>query len=137
MGKVTGSYLYFYHPQRSCEGYVFTGMCLSTGGGLLRGGCLVLEGAGIPACTEADPTPPLRGRDGYCYGRYASYWNAFLLTMSLVIFQYTIRVEMKRSLLNKDLQVHFFTFVVRFFFGMAPLSLKTAVLNAGVNKCRF
>ena len=31
------------------------------------GGC-------IPACTEAD-TPPV---DGYCRGRYASYWNAFL-----------------------------------------------------------
>ena len=29
----------------------------------------------IPACTEAD-TPPA---DGYCCGRYASYWNAFLL----------------------------------------------------------
>ena len=23
--------------------------------------------------------PPDAGRDGYCYGRYASYWNAFLL----------------------------------------------------------
>ena len=32
------------------------------------GGC-------IPACTEADPPPA----DGYCCGRYASYWNAFLL----------------------------------------------------------
>ena len=30
------------------------------------GGC-------IPACTESDPPP-----DGYCCGRYASYWNAFL-----------------------------------------------------------
>ena len=26
----------------------------------------------IPACTEADPP------DGYCCGRYAPYWNAFL-----------------------------------------------------------
>ena len=30
----------------------------------LGGGC-------IPACTESDPL------DGYCYGQYASYWNAF------------------------------------------------------------
>ena len=30
-------------------------------------------GVCIPACTEADP--PV---DGYCRGRYASYWNAFL-----------------------------------------------------------
>ena len=27
---------YFYRPQRSCEGYVFTGVCLSTGGCLPR-----------------------------------------------------------------------------------------------------
>ena len=75
----------FYRPQRSCEGYVFTGVCLSTGGCLVsvyRGGCLVPGGlvsqhalrqnpppppgetgvpgsrgggVGIPACTEADP----------------------------------------------------------------------------------
>ena len=37
------------------------------GGVQARGGC-------IPACTEADPPA-----DGYCCGRYASYWNAFLL----------------------------------------------------------
>ena len=36
----------------------------SPGGCLLRGGCLL--GGGVPA-------------DGYCCGRYASYWNAFLL----------------------------------------------------------
>ena len=37
---------HYYRPQRSCEGYVFTGVCLSTGGCLLQGvaapgGCLV------------------------------------------------------------------------------------------------
>ena len=31
----------------------------------------------IPACTEAD-TPQA---DGYCSGRYAFYWNAFLLIL--------------------------------------------------------
>ena len=100
--------LIYCRPQRSCEGYVFIGVCLSTGGwsapggcrgGLLPGclllggawsqsgvcslggpgpggrGCLVLGGVGIPACTEANPPR----RDGYCCGRYASYWNAFLL----------------------------------------------------------
>ena len=29
------SLIYCYHPQQSCEGYVFTGICLSTGGGCL------------------------------------------------------------------------------------------------------
>ena len=64
-----------YRPQRSCEDYVFTGVCLSTGVSALGGawswgvcsggmpgpgGCLLPVGAwsrgvGIPACTEADP----------------------------------------------------------------------------------
>ena len=85
----------YYRPQQSCEGYVFTGVCLSTQGGAWPGGggvhgpggCMVLgvhgpggawsRGVGIPACTEADPTR----RDSYCCRRYASYWNAFLLFM--------------------------------------------------------
>ena len=33
-----------------------------------------IPGGIIPACTEADIPPA----DGYCCGRYASYWNAFL-----------------------------------------------------------
>ena len=37
----------------------------------------VEDQGGIPACTEAD-TPPTPA-DGYCCGRYISYWNAFLL----------------------------------------------------------
>ena len=36
---VTFTMIYIYRPQRSCEGYVFTGMlCLSTGGGGWSGG---------------------------------------------------------------------------------------------------
>ena len=67
---------YIYRPQRSCEGYVFTGMCLFTWGG----GCL-------PQCMlgyqppEADSPPgadPPPRRDGHCCGWYACYWNAFL-----------------------------------------------------------
>ena len=71
---------------------LFTGVCLSRGGGAcpLRvpalgggacsGGCLLWGGyllqwggpapGGVPG---GDPS------DGYCCGRYASYWNAFLL----------------------------------------------------------
>ena len=45
----------FYRPQRSCEGYVFTGVCLSTGGVSVHGGVSAPGRAGIPACTEADP----------------------------------------------------------------------------------
>ena len=37
------------------------------------------EGLCIIACTEADP-PPV---DSYCRGRYASYWNAFLLSKNI------------------------------------------------------
>ena len=114
---------YIYRPQRSCEGYVFTGVCLSTGGGgypsmpcrwypsmpcsrslgvvvskhalqqVSRGGscsrglppvgrCACSGGCLLPSvcvcvcvCVEETPSPPA---DGYCCGRYASYWNAFL-----------------------------------------------------------
>ena len=52
----------------------------------------------ITACTEADTCPP---SDSYCYGRYASYWNAFLFTwrftpyMESVLKQRTILASLK------------------------------------------
>ena len=57
------------------EGLARGGLQVHTGGGRLRGLAGGGVWGGIPACTEAD-TPPA---DGYCCGRYASYWNAFLL----------------------------------------------------------
>ena len=39
-----------------------------------QGGLWAHTQGGIPACSEADPPA-----DGYCCGRYASYWNALLL----------------------------------------------------------
>ena len=56
-----------------CEGYVFTGVCLSTpGGGGVRGcsgGAWFFPGRG--ACIGYDEIRSMSGR-------YASYWNAFL-----------------------------------------------------------
>ena len=75
-----------------CEGYFFTRVFLSTGGGSpdphLEGGGGKVEGSGW----GVSPGPHPRGwgmypnmhwgrhppADGYCCGRYASYWNAFL-----------------------------------------------------------
>ena len=90
--------VHHYSPQRSCEGYVFTGVCLSTGGcvhvpggvsfggcmvwGCMvlgvwsQGGCMVPGGGWLSGSRGVSGRPP--GRDGYCCGRYASYWNAFL-----------------------------------------------------------
>ena len=78
----------FYRPHTKLrKGYVFTPVCYSVRGG---------RGVSAPVHAEiqplgrhpprADPprqTPPSRHRpaDGYCCGRYASYWNAFLLQM--------------------------------------------------------
>ena len=100
-----------YHPQRSCEGYVITPVCHSVHRGGLpqcilgyhapRADSLWTEappppgadttqtrhppGADTPrtrhpprADTPPGPAPPA---DGYCCGRYASYWNAFLFTL--------------------------------------------------------
>ena len=62
--------LHFYRPQRSCEGYVFTGVYLSTGRVCLS------------ACWDTLPgADTSRPADGYCCGRYASYWNTFLFIL--------------------------------------------------------
>ena len=49
------SQLYFYRPQWNCEGYVFTGVCLSTGGmpGSGGGGCL-LRGCWVGAWSDSN-----------------------------------------------------------------------------------
>ena len=73
-GSLHSDTLNHYHPQRSCEGYVFTPVCLSTGGGACLPQCML--GYHPPEQTPRDQTPPTA--DGYCCGRYASYWNAFL-----------------------------------------------------------
>ena len=116
-------YSLYYRPQRSCEGYVFTGVCLSTRGVPGPGGCLVWGGGSAPgevpprggggACSGGMPGPggawsggclvwggagsggwypsmhwgrhtPSPGRDGYCCGWYASYWNAFLFPNGII-----------------------------------------------------
>ena len=65
------------------QGNMFTGVCLSTGGvpvpggAWSQGGCLVPGGG--PAAGRSDPggVPGGDPPDGYCWGRYASYWNTF------------------------------------------------------------
>ena len=42
--------VYIYRPQRSCEGYVFTGVCLSTGGVPGPGGVPVPGGSASGGC---------------------------------------------------------------------------------------
>ena len=58
---------------------------------LQQGGCLLQAGAcsrgdvcswGVPARGEGRLETP--GADGYCCGRYASYWNAFLFYNAIV-----------------------------------------------------
>ena len=56
-----------------------------------------LGGGGIPACTESDPPP-----DGYCRGRYASYWNTFLLKICL-IFCYLLSSFYLRTFLRRKI----------------------------------
>ena len=82
--------MHFYRPQQSWGKVIFSqaSVILSTGGvcsrGLSapRGGVCVWFG-GVCAWSRGVSVP--RGclvetpRDGYCCGRYASYWNAFLL----------------------------------------------------------
>ena len=76
----------FYHPQRSCEGYVFTPLCHSVHrGGVCLSACWDTTtppeahppGKHTPPGAPLGRTPP-PGDDCRC-GRYASYWSAFLL----------------------------------------------------------
>ena len=60
------------------QGNMFTGVCLSTGGAVPRpGGGSGPSGGRWGACSGGG-VPGGAPSDGYCCGRYASYWNAFL-----------------------------------------------------------
>ena len=72
----------YYRPKRSFgQGNIFTSVCLSTGGG---GACSKFSGGvpapnfrgGVPA-PNFGGGPPIFGIRS-TFGRYASYWNAFL-----------------------------------------------------------
>ena len=71
---------------------VWSGGVSGLGGCLLWGGCLVLGGVWSGGVAGARGFA-LRGmclvdtpRDGHCCGRYASYWNAFLLVLELLTY---------------------------------------------------
>ena len=102
---------------RSCGKVMFSQACVKNsvhkGGGVQAGGCCPGPGLGrgvqaqaqaqggcTPACTEAD-TPPA---DGYCCGRYASYWNAFLLeffTQSMKVRSHWWQLRKRSRKLNR------------------------------------
>ena len=84
----------YYRPQRSCgQGYVFTRVCDSVhrGGGLPQcnlgyhhpPGSMHPPGKHPPpeACTPREADSGIRSMSG----RYASYWNAFLLAITLIL----------------------------------------------------
>ena len=80
--------IHYYRPQRSCEGYVFTSVCLSTGGGSTWPG--TPPGTRYTPWNQVHPPDHVHPPDqvpppryGYCCGRYASYWNAFLFGQSI------------------------------------------------------
>ena len=86
-----------YRPQRSCGKVMFlpVSVILSTGGGgvwktplprqtppgqtPLLGRCPTRADTPLGRHPRADYPPP--PADGYCSGRYASYWNAFLFSI--------------------------------------------------------
>ena len=62
-------FFHFYRPQRSCGKVMFLHLSV------------ILFTGGLADTTGQIP-PPLPG-DGHCSGKYASYWNAFLLCVFL------------------------------------------------------
>ena len=88
------------------EGYVFIGVCLSTGGCLVpegawsQGGCLVgggvwSGGGGLVSQHVLRQTIP--GRDGYYCGQYTSYWNAFLFLVNVHTFAMIFHLKTKQE----------------------------------------
>ena len=94
---------HFYRPKRSFgQGNIFTSVCLSTGGGFFSkfgggvcskfsggvsapylGGCLLqIFGGGV--CSKFSGGSPIFGKQS-TFGRYASYWNAFLFFLFLYL----------------------------------------------------
>ena len=97
--RETKCHLSFYRPQMKLrKGTVFTPVCQSfcsqRGGGVCLSACWDTHpwADSLPsACWDTHPPCPVHAgihtplpsacwdRHGYCCGRYASYWNAFLL----------------------------------------------------------
>ena len=73
---------YYYRPQRSCAKIMFpqASVILFTGGWGVGGHVWVGRGVHDKSWACVCGGGGVRGRrDGLCSGRYASYWNAFLL----------------------------------------------------------
>ena len=89
----------YYCPQTKLgQGYIFRSMCQEF---CLQEGCLVPGCVCVPGPGGVSPpggVPGPRGvsapggglvetpQGGYCCGRYASYWNAFLFANTFLIF---------------------------------------------------
>ena len=88
-----------YRPQTKLrEGNVFTGVCDSVHGGVPGPGGLWFQWGGAwsggagPGGSGLGGVPGGDHADGYCCGRYTSYWNAFLLLIPVNIsFSNTIQ----------------------------------------------
>ena len=80
----------FYRPQTKLrKGSVFTSVCQEfcpQGGGRCTAPWQTPPGQTPPGQTPRSDTPPQKS-DGLCNGRYASYWNAFLLKLCSVSVQ--------------------------------------------------
>ena len=103
-----------YRPQRSWGKVIFSqaSVILLTGRNASSRGCFLLGGCFLGGCFLGGVPPPRGelppggassrrggpGGDGYCCGRYASYWNAFLLNCLLTVID---RVRLNRNAKNQ------------------------------------
>ena len=70
-------------PGGVCSRQVSAPRGVSAPGVSAPGGCVCSRGSTRGVVPGGDPP------DGYCCGRYASYWNAFLLSKSFLQFHFT------------------------------------------------
>ena len=74
-----------YCLQRSCGKVIFSQVCVKNSVHRGIGSVSVHAGIHTPWADTPLQTPPCWDRHGYCCGRYASYWNAFLFLYSFYL----------------------------------------------------
>ena len=89
-GSHTNAIIFTARKRSLGQGNIFTPVCHSVHRGICLGpggwGCL------LPGVPGGDPP------DGYCCGRYASYWNAFLFRNIVTVYHNLSRESLINSL---------------------------------------
>ena len=103
------------------------GVCLVLGGCLVPPATVAVQGGSGPGGGCLVETPP----DGYCCGRYASYWNAFLLREKGEAGGLNRRLNIRTKVLNEgtNLRITYISWSEAMSFGGFVFTYKCSGFN--------